>query len=80
MKIAVDMALAEAAKAEARWGHFRSSHELAAVLREEFEEFWESVRADAPDAMELIQVAAVAIRGAAQIMNAEVNGTEVFPR
>lgn len=46
-----------------RHGAFHSAHELASVLREEYEEFWESVKADDPDPVELLQVAAVAIRG-----------------
>jgi len=50
-----------------------SGHELASVLREEFEEFWETVRRDEADADELIQLAAVAVRGAAQIRAGGLN-------
>jgi NTP pyrophosphatase (non-canonical NTP hydrolase) len=46
---------------------FNSPHELYAVLFEEVEEFWESVRNNDPDPGELLQVAAVAIAGVMQI-------------
>lgn len=46
-----------------RHGSFHSAHELASVLREEYEEFWDSVKADNPDPEELLQVAAIALRG-----------------
>ncbi|MBU1008430.1 hypothetical protein KKA53_05130 [Candidatus Dependentiae bacterium] len=46
-----------------RFGPFASSHELVAVLWEELEEFWESVKAKDPDPMELLQLCAVAKRG-----------------
>jgi len=63
----------EARRACARFGDFMSGHELASVLREEFEEFWETVRRDEADADELIQLAAVAVRGAAQIRAGGLN-------
>lgn len=44
-------------------GFFNSAHELSSVLREEYEEFWDSVKRDIPDKKELIQIAAVAIAG-----------------
>lgn len=46
-----------------RHGAFHSAHELASVLREEYEEFWDSTKADNPDPGELLQVASVALRG-----------------
>lgn len=51
-------------RANKKHGGFNSSHELYAVLLEEVEEFWDSLKESDPDPMELIQVAAVAIRGA----------------
>ena len=50
-------------KALERYGPFASAHELAATLREEFEEFWDSVKAQDPDPGELLQICAVAKRG-----------------
>lgn len=42
-----------------------SRHEFAAILREEFDELWEVIKADEPEEnirLEAIQVAAMAIR------------------
>jgi len=49
------------------YGHYSSAHELAAVLREEFEEFWETVRNNDPDPKELLQICAVARRGIVEL-------------
>lgn len=46
-----------------QYGMFNSAHELYAVLQEEVDEFWDSVKINNPDEYELIQVAAVAITG-----------------
>jgi hypothetical protein len=46
---------------------FNSTHELYAVLLEEVDEFWDSVKTDDPDPGELLQIAAVAIAGIMQI-------------
>ena len=46
-----------------KWGPYHNTHELYAVLLEEVEEFWESVRRNEPDFHELLQVVAVAKRG-----------------
>lgn len=43
-------------------GLYHNSHELYAVLLEEVEEFWDSVKANAEDGYELIQVISVAMR------------------
>jgi len=53
--------MAEVDRARKR-GDFHNKHETYAVLLEEVEEFWESVKKDRPDFVELLQVAAVAIR------------------
>ena len=42
---------------------FASAHELASILREEQDGFWDSVKVDDPDPAELIQIAAVAVSG-----------------
>lgn len=41
---------------------FNSHHEAYAVILEELEEWWDSVKADTPDDSELISVAAMAIQ------------------
>jgi hypothetical protein len=46
-----------------KFGGFNSAHELYAILKEELDEFWESVRNDDPDPEELLQICAVARRG-----------------
>ena len=43
-----------------KFGEFASAHELYAVLKEEVDEFWDSVKGNDPDPEELLQVAAVA--------------------
>jgi len=50
-------------KATRSHGFFSSPHELKAVLEEELDEFWDSVKANDPDPQELIQIAATAIAG-----------------
>ena len=47
--------------ARARHRSFASWHEAYAVIKEELEEFWDSVKVDRPDDEELFQVAACAI-------------------
>lgn len=57
-------------KDEANHGDYNSTHELAGVLKEEYDEFWDEVKRNNSAEMvkELVQVAAVAIRGAARFM------------
>ena len=50
-----------------KYGPFASAHELASVLREELDEFWDSVKARDPDPKELLQICAVAKRGLIQL-------------
>lgn len=49
-----------------RYGAYHNSHELYAVLKEEVDEFWDTVKgntSESPEALyELLQVAAVALR------------------
>lgn len=54
---------------------YNSWHEAYAVMLEELEEFWESIRKDAlnPDKMELVQVAATALAGIYQMEMEEYN-------
>lgn len=53
----------ESVRGRTRFGRFNSAHELYGVLREELEEFWDSVKCDDPDPWELLQICAVAKRG-----------------
>ena len=53
----------EMKQAHDKWGDYHNTHELYAVLLEECEEFWDSVKRNEPDFQELIQVVAVAKRG-----------------
>ena len=54
----------EALQARERYPAFNSAHEGASVLREEFEEMWDEVKADNIEAAiaEAIQLGAMAIR------------------
>ena len=58
----------EIERAVDKWGNYNNTHELYAVLLEECEEFWESVKKNEPDFYELIQVVAVAKRGIIEFM------------
>jgi len=53
----------EAKRGIDKFGECRNMHELYAVLLEEVEEFWDSVKEDDPDPNELLQVCAIARRG-----------------
>lgn len=56
---------------------FNSAHELYAVLLEELDEFWDGVKANDLDPLELIQVAAVAIEGVKYLANLAVTEIDV---
>ncbi len=51
-------------------GQFASSHEMYAVILEELDEFWASVKANDPDPAELLQIAALAKRGVLELCEA----------
>jgi len=65
-----------------KYGAFNSTHELAAVLKEEYDEFWDLVKnnkyPEAEDLLpslmvrELTQIAAIAIRGIRELENDEI--------
>lgn len=42
-----------------KFGHFHSLHEGYAILLEEVEEFWESIKGNNPDPKEIVQVCAM---------------------
>jgi len=70
-------ALREVERATAQWPPFYNAHEAIAILREEFDELWEHVKTNQKrrdlSAMraEAIQVAAMAIRFAAEVCDEE---------
>lgn len=64
----IEQVCIEFAKAREVHGYFNSSHELIGVLEEEFDEFWDSVKANNPDPQELIQIAATAIAGSVWLL------------
>ena len=60
-------------KARTKHPPLHSSHEGYAVLLEELEEWWESVKCDKPDDQELIQVAAMALSAILELKGDTVN-------
>jgi hypothetical protein len=48
--------------ARREFGPYHNAHELEGVMREEYEEWWESVRANQENDYELLQLASVIIR------------------
>ena len=65
---------AECARGEAKHGKLQSAHEIYAVLLNELEEFWDSVKDHDPDPYELLQIAAVAYRGIENLCEQARNG------
>ena len=60
----------ELARATAKFPPMRSAHEASAIIREEYEEFWEAVKEDdAPYTKfrELVQIAAMCVRAVRDI-------------
>ena len=54
--------MTEMYKGETNFGAYNSMHEAYAVIKEELDEFWEGVKNNDPDPIELLQVAATAQR------------------
>ena len=46
---------------------FHSAHEAYAVVKEEVDEWWDSIKADHPDRKELIQVMAMCLASLAEV-------------
>lgn len=73
---------AELFQATAKFGPFNSAHEGYAVIKEEFDELWEEIKAndgDGDDARsEAIQVAAMAIRYVRDLCITTVEPAEVW--
>lgn len=57
-----ELVFKEMANAQAKHGRFHNSHEFYAVLLEEVQEYWDSVKQNRDDHYELIQVIAIALR------------------
>ena len=51
----------------AKRGKYNSTHEMASVIREEFEEFWDSVKRDDPDPNELLHICATSKRAIVEL-------------
>lgn len=64
IQTAVDAVTTELMFATRKFGAFKSAHEGAAVIREEFDEFWDEVKANnrINQRNEVTQLAAMAIR------------------
>jgi len=56
-------------KGRKKFGSYNSMHEAYAVIQEELDEFWDGVKADDPDPVELLQVAATAKRAMVELCN-----------
>jgi hypothetical protein len=54
--------LKEASNATRKFGHFHSPHEAYGVLKEEFEEWWDSIKSNTFDDYELLQMVSVGFR------------------
>jgi hypothetical protein len=65
-------------RAREKHGPFHSTHEAYAVILEELEEWWESVKADEPDDDELISVAAMSMLAVAELGGQNINDEYVF--
>lgn len=52
----------ELESATAKFGAFHNHHEGYAVMLEEMDEFWDSIKSNSPDLEELIQLAAMCKR------------------
>ena len=52
----------EQLRGQQKFGNYNSAHEMYAVIQEEVEEFWNSVKANDPDPRELLQICATARR------------------
>jgi len=52
----------EQLRGQKKFGSYNSAHEMWAVIQEEVDEFWDSVKANDPDPRELLQICATARR------------------
>jgi hypothetical protein len=64
---------AECDRARQKHPPFHSTHEAYAVILEELEEWWDSVKEDKPDDAELMSVAAMAILAIVELRGKNVN-------
>lgn len=63
----------ECAKARKKHPEMHSTHEAHSVILEEFEEWWDSVKADTPDDKELVQTAAMCVLAIVELKGKTVN-------
>jgi predicted RNase H-like HicB family nuclease len=57
--------------------NFHSHHEAYAIIKEEFEEWWDSVKADKPDEREMISVLAMGVLSLVELPTAKLNLTDM---
>ena len=55
--------------------NFHSHHEAYAIIKEEFEEWWDSIKADKPDEREMISVLAMGVLALVELPLAKLNIT-----
>ena len=63
----------ECIRARAKHPPFHSTHEAHSVILEEFEEWWDTVKADKPDNEEILSVAAMAVLTIVELQGQCVN-------
>jgi hypothetical protein len=73
IKSICDELLDECLRARAKHPPFHSTHEAYAVILEELEEWWDSVKADRPDDKEILSVAAMAVLTIVELQGKCVN-------
>ena len=62
LRLLLPIIVKEMSFARREFGPYHNAHELEGVMREEYEEWWESVRANQENDYELLQLASVIIR------------------
>jgi hypothetical protein len=78
LTIVLRAVLRECDRARAKHGPFHSTHEAYAVILEELQEWWDSVKADQPDDAELLSVAAMAILGLVELGGNNINNEYIL--
>ena len=73
---AFDAVRIEMMRSQQERGPFNSWHEAYAVIKEELDELWDSIKADDPDPEEALQIAACATRLLIDLCTDGQRGTE----
>jgi predicted RNase H-like HicB family nuclease len=69
----LQLVVEECKRARQKHRHLASTHEAYAVLLEELEEWWDSVKEDEPDDAELVSVAAMAVLAIVELKGKNLN-------